>query len=105
MSKRIGVIIKEPGQKPKHVNISDSLENLQKWVGGYIECVTLDIGLVMIINEEGKIRDLPHNFYLLGDSIRGTAIFAGVEGEEFCDIPVSFQDFKQIFPELFEEDR
>ena len=34
---KIGVIIKEPGRVPRHVNISSTLENLQKTVGGFEE--------------------------------------------------------------------
>ena len=35
MKKKIKVIIKEPGKKPRCVYISNTLENLQKTVGGY----------------------------------------------------------------------
>jgi len=38
-----------------------TLEQLQKLVGGYIECITLKDGRQMIINEEGKLMDLPQN--------------------------------------------
>ena len=38
---KISVLIKEPGKQPRHVNIENSLKNLQKTVGGYIETVTL----------------------------------------------------------------
>lgn len=39
MKQKISVIIKEPDKKPRHVYISNTLENLQKTVGGYIETV------------------------------------------------------------------
>ena len=38
---KISVIIKEPGRRPRHVWIENSLKNLQKTVNGYIETVTL----------------------------------------------------------------
>lgn len=57
---KIGVIIKEPGRLPRHVNISDTLENLQKTVGGYIETVTLCSDIVLICDEEGRIKGKPH---------------------------------------------
>ena len=42
----------------------------------------------MIVNEEGKLKDLEPNFYVdrLKDTILGTAIFCGEDGEDFTDI-------------------
>ena len=39
--KKISVLIKDPGKNPRHVNISDSLGNLQKTVDGFIQTVTM----------------------------------------------------------------
>jgi hypothetical protein len=38
-----------------------SLEELQQYVGGMIEIVALDDGRVMVLNEEGKLLNLPYN--------------------------------------------
>jgi hypothetical protein len=38
-----------------------SLEELQEIVGGYIEIVSLMDDEIMVINEEGKLIDLPFN--------------------------------------------
>jgi len=38
-----------------------SLEEMQKIVGGYIEIIQLGNGMVMIMNEEGKLDGLPVN--------------------------------------------
>jgi hypothetical protein len=38
-----------------------SLEELQEIVGGYIEIVSLMDNEIMVINEEGKLIDLPFN--------------------------------------------
>ena len=50
---KIKVIIKEPGKKPICTNISDSLQNLQRTVGGYIEVVPISKSIVIICDEEG----------------------------------------------------
>ena len=43
-------------------NDSDfSLEELQSFVDGYIEIAYLDNERVIVINEEGKIKNLPYN--------------------------------------------
>ena len=108
MAKKIKAIVKRPDEQFGHVTwISDSLENLQKSVGGYIETVTLDNGLVLICNEEGKIRDMPYNFTLrrilgiipIHNPIFGTVIACGASGDEFADIPIDFNEWKSLLCE------
>lgn len=38
-----------------------SLSELQGFVDGYIEIVELKDGKIMVVNEEGKLKDLPFN--------------------------------------------
>ena len=85
--RKIKVIIKRPGEKPYTTWISDRLENLQKTVEGYIETVTVCTDLVIICNEEGRIRDLPYNCTILGADFFGTILLAGINGEEFGNVP------------------
>lgn len=40
-----------------------SLEELRRFVGGHIEIVRLSKSQVMVVNEEGKVNDLPENQY------------------------------------------
>ena len=37
------------------------LEELQKFVGGYIEIIQLNDGRIMVVNEEGKLQSLEMN--------------------------------------------
>jgi hypothetical protein len=37
------------------------LKSAQDFVGGYVECITFPNGDVLIVNEEGKLRNLPLN--------------------------------------------
>lgn len=99
---KIRVIIKQPGQKPYVTHISNSLENLQKTVGGYIETVNV-AGIVIICDEEGRIKDLPFNCNIGMTSFVGPVIFAGIKGDEFASLPCEFRTFKKLFPQLFEE--
>ena len=82
------VLLKEPGKDPRTMIIPNDLGTLQQLVDGYIEVHKLTDGLVMIVNEEGKLKGLEPNFYVdrLKDTILGTAIFCGEDGEEFTDI-------------------
>lgn len=46
---------------PKENGKTFSLDELKAFVGGWIECVTLNDKQVMIVNEEGKLNGLPYN--------------------------------------------
>ena len=37
------------------------LKGAQEFVGGYVECITIPTGDLLIINEEGKLMGLPLN--------------------------------------------
>ena len=52
MSKKISVIIKEPGKNPRHVNISDSHKNLENTVGGTVAEIILCTDLVVLFRQE-----------------------------------------------------
>ena len=82
------VLVKNPGKDPQTMVITNNLHLLQQLVDGPIEVHTLTDGLVMIVNEEGKLKNLEPNFYVdrLKDTILGTAIFCGEDGEDFTDI-------------------
>ena len=108
MAKKIKCIVKRPDEQFGHVTwVSDSLKNLQKTVGGYIETVTLDNGVVLICNEEGRIRNMPYNFTLrrmrgvvtIQNAIFGTVIACGADGEEFANIPIDFNEWKALLCE------
>lgn len=98
---KIRAIIKRPDEKYGHVtNISPSLRNLQRIVGGPIETVPVGFNSVLICNEEGKLRGLQRNFYMgtlpYGDTIVGEVAVVGVDGEEFCDCPIEFSTWKYL---------
>ena len=60
----MAIVIKTDGTKdalqPKN-NKAFTLEELKSVVGGYIEIVQLTEDYLMVINEEGKLLDLPIN--------------------------------------------
>ena len=99
---KIRVIIKRPDEEFGHVtNISPSLKNLQKTVGGYIECVTLGLyewgNIHIICNEEGRLDGLEYNCEVCGIDFVGTIIVAAANGEgELIDLPISFEIWKNI---------
>ena len=93
---KIKAIIKRPDEEFGHMTwISDTLENLQKTVGGYIETVTLASDLVVICNEEGRLLGLEPNCTVCGIDFVGTIIVVGVQGDAFADVPIELGEWKK----------
>ena len=99
MAGKLRAIVKRTDEPYGHVcNISGSLENLQKIVGGYIETVPVGRKHVLIVNEEGKLRSLPINFHMgRYDTIVGDAIVLGVHGDA-GQLPAHLPATRQLSP-------
>lgn len=103
MDRKTHVLIKDPGKPPRSVNISTSLENLQKTVGGYIESVRLVTDWTILCDEDGKLKDKPYNCTICGADFVGTIVFIGTKKSEFTDFPVEYKTMKKLFPQLWQE--
>lgn len=80
-------IIKEVGKVAKVEDIKNDLETLQGFVGGYIEAVNMGQGVCLVVNEEGKLNNMPVNFPIGNDVIVGTAVFVAYGNDgEFADL-------------------
>ena len=89
---RISVIIKKPRRAAERVEVENDLMTFQHLVDGYIKAVPVPeapagMDLVMIVNEEGELWGMRPNFKYHRDVIVGTAVFVGVDGEDFADCP------------------
>lgn len=75
----------------EQAEIDNTLETMQKIVGGYIETVTLSKDTVLICNEEGRLKGLQPSARILGEVYFGNVILAGYDEDgEFCSIPLDF---------------
>jgi hypothetical protein len=93
---KIKAIIKKPEDEfGRLVEIENELQVLQSIVGGYIETTGYK-NLVIICNEEGKLRGLQPNVVLGREMLVGTIIVCGASGDEFSDIPIDFKKWEQI---------
>lgn len=99
---KINVWIKDPGKPARHVWISDTLENLQKTVDGYIEIYPIDYNTIVICDEEGMFNNKRFNVMLQGMPLLGTIIIAGTEGAEIVSCPLDKEELKSSYPQLFE---
>ena len=105
MSKMIKVVLAEPGKKAKATEIENTLENLQKIVGGYIECIyPFEDNVGIICNEEGKLIGLEPNRVLRDengnavDIIFGTFIVTGLTEDDFGSLT---DEQTKYYAELF----
>lgn len=50
------IVLKKPNEAPEVIDIKNTLKAKQELVGGLIELVYLDEDLILVCNEERKIR-------------------------------------------------
>lgn len=97
---QLQVLLVEPEKKPKEITIGSDLEDLQEVIGGHIELAYYYHDPVVIIcDEEGKIKGLPLNRAIRGEDGEIKDIMAGPflicgDGEE---------DFESLSDKLVEK--
>lgn len=85
-TKKITVVRKEPGKMPEIAEIENTLEAMQREVGGYIETVTIADDGVIICNEEGVINGEKFNVEFCGFLFFGTILISGRKKDEFASL-------------------
>lgn len=105
MSIKHSVFCKRYNSALYHTNMSLTLENLQAFVGGYIELIPVgdyeDQHVVMICNEEGKLRgEIAPNFAWRNgrevlDVVFGDVVFCAQEGDELVGVFGRLKHFRR----------
>lgn len=105
------VLVVEPKKEPYVKTIPSGLESLQHEVGGYIEAVyPFEDPVALIVNEEGKLENLPLNRALYDDEGRlydittGTMLVVGLGEDNFSSLsPELLDKYKAMYqqPEMF----
>lgn len=89
------VVIKNVNEAHKIVDINNDLHTLQNIVEGYIEIPYIpsisEMGISMIINDEGKLNGSEPNIALIqgstvADLVFGNVIFAGTDESDLTDL-------------------
>lgn len=75
------------GEPAELRDVPNELDALHEAVGGYIQAVPIGYDLMMVCNEEGKLKRMLPNRWVKGDVICGDFFFCGYDGEDFCDVP------------------
>ena len=97
MERSIKVVVIEPDTPARITDICGDLESMQAVVGGYIQIIpayaipggkVLSRELILVLNEEGKLEDLPHNFRIWdgADSIVGTCFVCKEKNDEMVGL-------------------
>ncbi|EFB74621.1 DUF3846 domain-containing protein [Subdoligranulum variabile] len=89
------VLLVQPGKYPVEITMEDTLQELQKQVGGTIEIVYPwpDRSVGLVCHDEGKLLGLPLNRALpeIGDAIAGNFLLCGLcdteDGGSLCSLP------------------
>ena len=100
------VLMIEPGKAPRRLELSHSLTEMQKAVGGFIQILyPFSEPVALVCNEEGKLMGLEGNRRVGHDIISGTFFLAGdTDYGEFCSLTQEqLNQFSQRFaqPETF----
>ena len=110
---KIKVVMVEPNEEARIVEINSSLKDMQEAVGGYIETYEpFEEEAVIVCNEEGKINGMPMNRVIkdkdgnVRDLICGPFFicYAPFESESFLSLSDEMAEkYKEMFktPEMF----
>jgi hypothetical protein len=82
----IRVLALHPHRKPEVITLENTLEAMQAFVGGLIDCIPIDDtteDVVMVLNDEGKLMGLEPNRWLWDglDFLVGSAFLAAGDAE------------------------
>ena len=107
------VLIVEPERRPEVKEIDGSLKTMQSIVGGYIQAIyPFDDSVALVVNDEGKLMNLPANRGLrdkngqIYDIVCGTFFLCGasVDCDQFISLtPEQIERYRERFhtPEMF----
>ena len=102
MANKIDILVVEPCEAPRPIQVEDTLEAFQQIVGGPIEAgCYLPQRVMLICNGEGKnMKLMPNreNPTDSGDFIAGTFLLCSFEGEHFTSLTAAQQrEFEAYF--------
>lgn len=101
-NKKLKILYKEVGKKPKVMEIDDTLEAKQKLVGGLIEVVPYKDNMLLICNEEGKIFDMPPNLKFENDYIAGDCFVIGDDSKNCGFKSLSIEEIRTARKDLLD---
>jgi len=104
----IAVLMVEPGKHPVVTTLKNDLDSLQKAVSigaeaqGLIELITIENGVCILCNEEGKLLGLEGNRRVGRDIITGVFYVVGEDGKgDLASLPqAKIEEYEKRFWEI-----
>ena len=87
---KIKVVVQNPGELSRIVAVPNTLEALQELVGGYIEPHHICGSLVLVMDEDGRLKGLPENVRCVQYGTIVGPVFITADKDE---------DFRSLTPE------
>lgn len=106
---KVTVLQAKVNEEPEVKVIENNIDEMQKIVGGWIETVRISKDIIMVVNEEGMLQELPFNFFTMvstsdGNSVKpvdeilGDVFFVSIAGEDFSSLDkVQIKMIKKMF--------
>lgn len=83
---KIKVLVVKSDRDPYVIEINNTLETMEKVVGGDIQVINLEDNIGLCCNEYGKINNLEMNRIIKDDVICGNFFISSKKGEEFATL-------------------
>lgn len=84
----IEIVMIRPGRKAERMKIPNELSTMQSMVEGYIEVISshLNRNICYVVNEDGKLRNLPYNKTVEGHQLFGNILVIGIRNNDFTSL-------------------
>lgn len=105
--KKLTVLKVNVNEEPEVVTIENTNEAMNEIVGGWLQTVMVAEDILLVVNEEGLLHDLPVNFQTIVvennnvrpvHTIHGNVFFVSMLGEDFHSLDkLQIQRVKKMF--------
>lgn len=100
----VKVIIKKPESEHAIItSLSNSDYMIAKALGGQIKTTMLYPDIAILSDADAKKKKLPYNCKIWGDKYYGTIFLVGKIDKFYSDFPMSLEEAKRIFPDLWQK--
>jgi hypothetical protein len=82
----MNILIKKPNSDFELAKINNSFEEYKKILGGYVELIPFYKKITILVNEEGRLLDLPFNIGVNNIPIYGNMIFVSRKKSDFTSL-------------------
>lgn len=96
MSRLLKAIVKEPGKEPEEFIVTDELKALQNIVGGYMDHRIVKDNMIVLFDDDGRIKNRPYNCWFYGLDLVGTIVVLGLSRGEFDNCPITLDEFREM---------